>query len=110
MSRNFRLWQDGHIVSLLAPATDSAGRTSSYISLKNAHKAYVVCYVTQGSATAVAWSINQAIDASGSQHKVLTQNVPIVANEDDSLSDLLVIQTDAKNYTNGAATKNKMVV
>ena len=36
MSRTFSLPQQAQIVSLLDPATDAAGRTSGYVSLKNA--------------------------------------------------------------------------
>ena len=59
MSRQFSLVAQAKPVSLLAPATDAAGRTSGYLSLKNAHKAYVVAHITQGNAATIALQIEQ---------------------------------------------------
>jgi hypothetical protein len=100
------------VVSLLKPAADAGGRTSTYITLANAQKAYIVCYVTQGNAATVALTPLQAQDASGTNSKGLTQNAPIAVNLDcDTVpSDVLTIAAAATSYTTDAGTKTKMVI
>ena len=56
-------------VSLLPPAADAAGRTSSYRDLTNALKAYVVARVNQGNAAQVTFSILQGQDVLGTGAK-----------------------------------------
>ncbi len=102
--------QSFKIVELMKPATDAAGRTGSWVSLKNAKRATVVFHVQQANAATIAVSINQATAVAGTGSKVLSLAVPIWANLDTSVNDTLVRQTDAKNLTTDAATKNKMIV
>lgn len=97
-------------VAALNPATDAAGRTGAYVSLKNVNLAFVVVHITQGNAATVALSINQATSVAGGSAKALANAVPIWANLDVSVNDTLVRRTDAVNYTTDAAVKNKMVV
>ena len=96
-------------VSLLAPAADSAGRTSSYRDLRNALKAWVVAEVNQGAANTVLLSILQGQDVSGTGSKAVGA-MPIWLDADTSISDALVVQTAAATYTTSATTKNKIVV
>ena len=112
MSRNFRLWQNGQVISLLKPAADAAGRTSGFFSLMNAHKAYVVCQVNQGNAATVSLTVTQAQDILGTNAKALTAVAPIAVNLDtDTIpSDVLSIATSALNYTTDAGVKNKLVI
>lgn len=110
MARQFRLWEQGHVVSLLAPAADSAGRTSSYVSLLNAHKAYIVCMVDQGNAAQVTFTPLQAQDTSGTNSKDLTANAPIVANLNTASSDTLAVAAAATSYQTDAGTNNKIVI
>lgn len=98
-------------VELLSPATDAAGRTSSvYPSLKNAIRAWIVCYITQGNAATVALAPKQATAVAGTGTKVLANTVPIWANEDAAAASPLTRQTDAVNFTTSAAVKHKVVV
>ena len=39
MASNWSLAQEASVIPVQAPATDAAGRTGSYVTLKNAHKA-----------------------------------------------------------------------
>lgn len=110
MARQFRLWENGHVVSLLPPAADSAGRTSAYVSLLNAHKAYIVCEVNQGNAAQVTFTPLQAQDTSGTNSKGLTQVAPIVANLNTSASDTLSVATSAASYQTDVGTNNKIVI
>jgi len=98
-------------VNLLAPATDAAGRTSAvYPSLKNAVKAWIVAYITQGNAATVALVPVQATAVAGTGSKVLANVVPIWANLDVAADDTLPQATSAVNYTTDAGVKNKIVV
>lgn len=111
MSRQFRLWENASVVSLLKPAADAAGRTSTYVSLKNCHKAFIVCYVNQGNAATVALTPLQAVDNSGTSSKAITAT-PIAYNldTDTTPSDQFTMASAAASYTTDAATKTKIVV
>lgn len=105
------LVEDGKIVGCLAPAADAAGRTGTYISLKNCtHGVYIVAHITQGNAATIALTPYQASAVAGTGEKVLAKVVNIWANLDTVTSDALARATDAVNYTTDAALKNKIVV
>lgn len=108
MARQFQLPAQLPPVSLLNPAADAGGRTSSYRSLKEAHKAYIIAYITQGNAATIALTPLQAQDNSGTGSKAIPA-VPIWANEDDT-TDGNTKQASAASYTTGAGTKNKRVI
>jgi len=111
MAFPFQLPTNFKIHELLNPATDAAGRTGIWVSLKTGHKAWVVCHLQQGNAATVTFTINQAKDVSGTGSKASYAG-PLWANEDTSSggSDTLVVQTAANAYTTGATLKNKIVV
>jgi len=110
MAFNFSLPQNGHIAELLDPATDAAGRTGSYVTLKNCHKAWIVVHIQQGNAATIALSVNQASDVSGTGAKAITVATPIWSNLDTATNDTLTARTAAVSYTTDAGVKNKIVV
>lgn len=110
MARQFSLVAQAKINSLLAPATDAAGRTSGYVTLKNAHKAFVVVHITQGNAATIALSLSQATTVAGGSAKAVSNTFPIWSNLDVAASDTLVSRTAAASYTTDAGVKNKIVV
>ena len=110
MARQFSLPYQLPPVGLLPPAADAAGRTSEYVTLKNALKAWIVCRVNQGNAATVEFIPKQAQDVSGTGAKVLTGNVPIWLVDNTSSSDALVVQTAAANYTTDATLEDKIVI
>ncbi len=110
MARASRLWQSHKIAQLLTPATDAAGRTSGYFSLKDAHKAWIVVSIAQGNAATIALTPLQASAVAGTGSKALTAVVPIVSNLDTAAADALVERTAAANYTTDAGVKNKVVI
>ena len=97
-------------VEILAPATDAAGRTGSYISLKNARRCTFVFHVTQGNAATILISLLQATAVAGTGSKVFTATVPVWSNLDEAATDTLVRRTDAVNYTTDAGVKHKCVI
>lgn len=94
----------------LAPAADAAGRNGKWVSLKNAHKLYVVVSINQGNAATVALTLEQATAVAGTGGKAVTALVPIWANQDAAADDTLVRQADAASFTTDAALKEKLVV
>lgn len=96
-------------VTLLPVAADAAGRTGVYASLRNALKAWIVCEVNQGNAATVALTPLQATDSSGTGSKAIAA-VPVWLDADTSVSDALVAQVAAANFTTSAALKDKLVV
>jgi len=96
-------------VMLLAPAADASGRTSSYRTLKNALKAWIVVHVNQGNAAQVTLTPLQAQDVSGTNSKAINA-VPIWLNADTSVSDALAVQTAAASLQTSATTKDKIVI
>ena len=98
------------IAEVIKPATDAAGRTGAYVSLKTGIKATIVFHVQQGNAATILVSVLQAKDVSGTSSKAITNVVPIWRNLDTAASDTLVRDTDAKTYTTDAGVKNKYVV
>lgn len=103
------LAQSHKIVELMAPATDAAGRTSDWISLKNATKVTIVVHITQGNAATILLSLLQAKTVAAGSSKA-GPAVPVWANLDTAASDTLTRGADAATYTTDAAVKNKVVV
>jgi hypothetical protein len=97
-------------VEILAPATDAAGRTGAYVSLKNCRKAFIAFHVTQGNAATILISLLQATTVAGGGSKVTTVASPIWSNLDEAATDTLVRRTDAVNYTTDAGVKHKFVL
>lgn len=97
-------------VLIMAPAADAAGRTSAYVSLKNAGKVFLVVTMTQGNAATILLSPLQASAVAGTGSKVLANAVPIWSNLDAATDDVLTRRTDAVNYTTDAGVKLKTVI
>jgi hypothetical protein len=97
------------IVELMCPATDAAGRTSAYISLKHVRRCTIQFHVAQGAANTILLTLLQATNVAAAGSKAITNNVPIWRNLDCAASDTLVRDTDAKTYTTDAGVKHKIV-
>jgi hypothetical protein len=110
MARIFRIWEQGHPIQALGPAADAAGRTGAYFSLLNAHKAFLLCSVTQGNAAPVTFTPLQATSAAGANSKALTSACAIVANLAVATSDTLALATAATSYTTDAGLNTKLVI
>lgn len=103
-----RLPQNLSFYSLLAPAADAAGRTSAYLSLKNAVKAWIVCYIGQGAANTILLSPLQATAVAGTGSKAISA-ARIFHKLDQALTDFTAA-TEAATYTTDAAVKEKFVI
>lgn len=104
------LIEDYKIVKAVEPKTTNAAITGDYVSLKNVITGTVVVNLTQAVGHATQVSLYQAKDVSGTGAKPLTNSVPVWANEDVSLGDSLIRQTDGVSYTVANTAKNKQIV
>lgn len=98
------------LVTALAAATDAAGRTSAYFSLKHAKKAVFIVDVVQGNAATVAITLNQAINVAGGSAKAITAVQRIWATEDIATTVVPAQATSAASYTTSAALATKKVL
>lgn len=109
MARQLSLPQHLKIVQMLKPQTTNGALTSQVISLKNAHKAWIVLEFTQAAGFASTPTLQQATSIAAGTNKA-GPSVPIWANEDTAASDTLVRKSDAASYAVAADVKNKQVV
>ena len=100
--------QDLALYHLLAPAADAAGRSSSYLSLKNAVKAWVLAYIEQGNAATIALTLQQATAVAGTGSKAINA-ARIWTKLDEAFTDFTQ-QPEAASFTTDAALKKKLVV
>ncbi|MCP4099152.1 MAG: hypothetical protein GY748_23260 [Planctomycetaceae bacterium] len=111
MTSTTSLAQNYKIVAASAgPVTTNGGITCDYVSLKNAHKAWIVATFDQAVGHATGIDPQQATAVDGTAVKVLSTAVPIWANEDVGASDALVAQTSATTYNVSADIKVKHVI
>jgi hypothetical protein len=89
MARQWRLWENAQCAQLLAPQASSATLTltSTYVSVKFAHKIYLECDLTQGNAALVTFTPLQATNASGTNSKLLSNPAAIASILNTASSD-----------------------
>lgn len=99
-----------NIVRGLAPTAGGSSATGDYISMKYAHRIWVVFMTKQANAATAALSISKGKDVSGTDATAMTEVAKIYSTLDCATSDVLVKRTDAASYTLDAALKEKLVV
>jgi hypothetical protein len=101
-----------HVVDVLAPAADAAGRASDAVSLKNANGPVIIeASINQGNAATVAITLQQCTDVAGGGAKALTTNVAIFASQDvgGAAGDVLTRQADGVAFTTSASLTRKTI-
>jgi len=100
-----------HIVDVMAPATDAAGRSSDAVSLKNFNMAMVEVSLTQGNAATIALTVQQCTAVDGTGAKAISVNVPIFASQDVGAAsgDVLTRQADGVEFTTSATLARKTI-
>lgn len=93
---------------LLAPAADAAGRTSAYLSLKNAICAWIEVHINQGAANTVLLSPLQASAVAGTGSKAIS--AARISTKLDEASTDFTKQAEAATYTTDAGVKKKIVI
>lgn len=99
------------LVDGLTP-TNGAGaqQTSDYFSVKNLHRAYIVCQFKNTTAAAVRLNVLEATAVAGTSAQAIANTQRIWSNLATATNDTLVERTAAVNYTTDAAAGAKMVV
>jgi hypothetical protein len=101
-----------HVVDVLEPAADAAGRNSLAVSLKNfSGVAIVEASINQGNAATVALTLQQCTAVAGTGAKALTVNCPIYVSQDvaGASGDVLTRQADGVAFTTSAALTRKTI-
>lgn len=101
---------DKSVVTGAVPVTTNAAVTADYLNMANALRAIVIITLKQAVGHATPITIRQATDATGTGAKDLEKAVPIWANEDVAVSDLLEQQDDGVSHAVADDAKNKKVV
>ena len=96
-------------VILTPPVTTNGGVTTDYISLKNAHRVFVVCVMKQAATHATGIDPVQATLVDGTGAKAITNTVPIWKNADISATSVMTRQTDAITANATAGTTDKVI-
>lgn len=99
-----------NVVTGLAPTAGGSAATGDYISLKNAHRVWIVFSVKQGEATVPVLSVMKATAVAGTGATAMTEAALIFSTLDCATSDVLVERTAAASYSLDAALKDKLVV
>lgn len=91
------------IAEIIPQGVGGAGKNGINISLKHAHKAWIVCRNRKGAdgtqcTFTLAQSSGNAGSASGTGEKAMTNNVPIYYSDNFSASNLLTKAADGKAY------------
>jgi len=101
-----------HVVDVLAPAADAAGRSSDAVSLKHTTGVVIVeASINQGNAATVALTLQQCTAVDGTGAKALTVNVPIYVSQDvgGASGDVLARVADGVAFTTSASLTRKTV-
>jgi hypothetical protein len=109
MGPNQSLAEDFGHATILAPAADAAGRTGQAVSLKNAHKAWLVYHIDQGNAATILLTPQQCSAVAGTGAKAVPA-VPIWACLDEAATSALIRAADAVSYTTDAGVKRKIII
>jgi hypothetical protein len=109
MSRQFSIPEQTPFVEVLAPAADAAGRTGTYVNLRNALKAWLVCGINQGNVAQVTFSPLQAQDVAGTGSKPIAAT-RIHVNQDRAASDIGAWVAAAANLQLSATLKSKIAI
>ncbi|GAB6174501.1 hypothetical protein JCM15765_39790 [Paradesulfitobacterium aromaticivorans] len=97
------------IVEAITPQAGGA-ITGDYVSLRDAELCFVIVHIDQANAAQVAITIEQAQDVAGTNSKVITNAIPIWANEDCGATDALVQKPEDVDFTTLATIKHKLVI
>jgi len=84
--------------------------TGAYVSLRDAKMCFVLVHINQANAATVGITIEQATDVAGTGSKVITNTVPIWADQDCAATDTLVRQNDAVAFTTSSTLKRKLII
>lgn len=104
-----QLPQGALLIQGLAPQVNTGALTGDYISLKTAHKVWVIFHMAQGNAAQAVLSLSMATAVLPTGAAAVTALFPIWYNL-DCLTDIFTQSADAANYTLSVGLTNKLVI
>jgi hypothetical protein len=111
MAYPFSLPENMKVINVAAPQVGTAAAvTSDIVSLKNAHKAWIVVNVSPAGGAALLLTPQRCDDVTPTAAAVLVTSVPIWVNGNVAASDTLVRQANAVNYTTVADANSKQII
>ena len=110
MDKPVYLTEDLKIVSGSPPVSSLNNVTGDYVSLKNAHMAWILVNFKQAQAYAATVQPMKATAVLPTGATAITHNAPNWANNDVSASDTLVRGADATSYQLPATANDQMVL
>lgn len=102
--------ENAHIVEAIAPAANGSALNGDFIDMSQASEVAVVVQATQGNATVVSLTLEQATDNAASDVKAITNNVRVFSNLDCAAGDSFTERDEAKGYDTDAGLKHKIII
>lgn len=110
MTSAFSLVENLKPVNILTNRVGNGACTSSYVSLKYAHKAWLFVDFTEGGANTVVFTPMKATAVAPTNATAITTAVPIWSNLSTAATDTLVERTAALTYTTETGVATKQIV
>jgi hypothetical protein len=110
MTSAFSLPENLKPVQFLTNRVGAGACTGDYVSLKNAHKAWIVIDFTEGGAESVSFQPLKATAVAPTNSTAITSVVKIWSNLATAVSDTLVERTAAVLYATDAAAAAKQII
>ena len=110
MTSAFSLVENLKPIQFITNRVGAGACTGDYVSLKYAHKAWIVLDFTEGGAESVSFQPVKATAVAPTNSTNITTAVPIWSNLDTATSDTLVERTAATVYATDAAAACKQIV
>ena len=110
MASSLSLPEHFKIVNGTPVATTNGAIDCDYISLKNAHKVWIIAELLQAVSHTTALGVDEATTVAGGSSAAITAVMPIWKNADVSASDTLVKGTDAATVLATAGATNQTLI
>jgi len=109
MTYPWSLAENTKVVTAINPSAGAAV-TGDYVSLKNAHKCWIVIQSSGGNATAATFGVNEATAVAPTVAVAITALMPNWINNSTAVTDTLVKGADAATVTTDGLATPKLVV
>ena len=106
---NLQLPQGGLLINGFKPQVNTVAIAGDWVSMKTAHKIWVVFHMAQGHAAQAVLSLFEATNVAGDDAQAISVSSQIWYNLDCD-TDIFTHGEDADDYTLDVALKTKMVV
>lgn len=110
MGSQMSLPENFKIVNGTPIVTTNGAIDCDFVSLKNVHKAWIICELLQAASHATELAVDEATTVAGGSATAITATMPVWKNADISSTDTLVKAADADSIAATAGTTNQQLV